>query len=150
MSLNYILFLETQASLLEVAETVLGPSPNPDTFTDGYRGRVGPDIVDVLVCEDRPMSWDPVVTDLAVDYRIRATFTLDKWAPIPPQTTAIIGAADAVRTRHGGTAALLFERDIVILRWSDDGLVVNEGSSFLDHALAVVGDAARVEPIPWH
>lgn len=148
MSLDFHLHLQTPSSLDEVADTVLGPAPDPDSVTGGFHGRVAPDVY-TQVSEVRPQTWDPVVVDLAVDYTVEVSFTLDKFAPLPPQVTAVIAAAARAWTHLGGAGALLYQADIVVLRWSDDGLVVNEGSSFTPDALAVVGSAARVEPIPW-
>ncbi|MBW3615823.1 MAG: hypothetical protein KY439_11030 [Actinobacteria bacterium] len=147
MSLNFNLLVETDASLGSVAETVLGPGPVLDSSTGAYRGRLG-DHVELSVSESRPHRWDPVVAELGIDYRVQGYFTLNKLAPISPQTAAIIAASERLRTRHGGTGALLFERDIVVLRWSDGQLVVND-SEFKDTALAVVGSAALVGRIPW-
>ncbi len=148
MSLNFNLLLQTEASPGSVTETLLGSEPVFDSSTGAYRGRLG-DHVEVSVSESHPHDWDPVVADLAVNYRVQVYFTLNKWAPIPPQTASIIAAAERVRTRHGGTGTLLFERDIVVLRWSDRQLVIND-SEFKESALAVVGSVAKVEHIHWN
>lgn len=147
MSLNFNLLLETEAPPAAVAQTLLGREPILDSSATAYRGRMG-DHVDVSVRESHPHNWDPVVTGLGICYRVQVFFTLDKFAPIPPQTAAVVAAAEAARTGHGGSGALLFERDIVVLRWSDDQLIVND-SEFKDSALEVVGAVAQVEHIAW-
>lgn len=148
MSLNIGLHLQNDSSLEAVAATLLGPAPAPDAFTGGYHGRFGHDIY-VQILERHPRPGDMIVTDLGVDYSIRGSFRLDKEAESRPQVRVIVGAAESIRKEHGGRGALLYERDFVILRWSEDGVVVNEGSAFTPDALAAVGNTARVEPIPW-
>ncbi len=148
MSLSIGLYLQNESSVEAVAETLLGPVPAPDSVTGGYHGHLHPGVY-VQVLEMRPQRWDPVVTDLGVDYTLRASFQLEKEAESRPQVRAIVDAAESVRRHHGGSGALLYERDFVILRWSRDGLVVNEGSTYTPDALEVVQDTARLEPIPW-
>jgi hypothetical protein len=103
----------------------------------------------VWVGDSRPMSWDPVLTDLGIDYRVKAVFIYNKERLLYDQTSSALRAAARVHAAHGGAGALHFQGDDVLLRWTDERLVVNELSSFKDQAVEVLGPGVDVEPIPW-
>ncbi len=103
----------------------------------------------IWVGDSRPIDGDPVVTDLGIDHHVHAAFILNKERAMYDQVSAALRAAGKVWEAHGGVGALLYEHDDVMLRWSDERLVVNELSSFKDHAVEVLGPAVELEPIRW-
>lgn len=148
MPLNLVLHLQTSASWRSVAEAILESEWSeanaeewPQTQPWG-QGRI-------WVGSDRPMHWDPILTDLGVDYDVVVTFILNKAQSIYDQVGSALSAAARVWSRFDGRGALLYERDVVILRWDENRFVVNQSSSFKDQAVQVLGPAVALEPIPW-
>ncbi len=148
MPLNLRLLLQTDASWRSVAERILERPWSEEEAEEWPRTQRWKDSR-VWIGDALPTSWDPVLTDLGIDYRIKATFILNREDPMYDQVSCALSAAARVHASCGGRGALLFEMDEVILRWSDERLVVNELSSFKDHALEVLGHGVAVEPIPW-
>lgn len=149
MPLNLDLYVEAPASWRQLAETILEREWS-DADAEGWpQTQQWAEASRLWVGDSRPMEWDPLITDLGIDYTVVATFILNSERSMYDQVTEAILAAARVCTKFHGRGALLYERDAVILRWDEDGLVANEWSRFKDHAAEVLGTEVPMAPIPW-
>lgn len=129
MSISVRLYLTEEVPPNTLEEFGLTETTAPNLRGSAYTHRSGMSAVAISV---QPYDWEPVVTDLGIDYRWVVSMS-PMIEDFGAQIVLIVDIGVQLIRRIGGGGAFIIDGETILMTWSGKDVTINSESSYVAH-----------------